>query len=93
MARLKAMLSSSDGFKIAEMDLRQRGPGEICGVLQHGVTDFRVADLRRDGKLLELARKEAAILLEKDPNLREALPLAEVLARRLASALDLAGTA
>jgi ATP-dependent DNA helicase RecG len=93
MARLKAMLSSSDGFKIAEMDLRQRGPGEICGVRQHGVTDFRVADLRRDGKLLELARKEAAFLLERDPNLREERALAEVLNRRLAGALDLAGTA
>jgi ATP-dependent DNA helicase RecG len=92
-ARLDAMISTSDGFKIAEMDLLQRGPGEICGVRQHGVTDFRVADLVRDHKLLEIARKEAAILVEADPELKNARPLAEALMSRLGAALDLAGTA
>jgi ATP-dependent DNA helicase RecG len=92
-ARLDAMLSSSDGFKIAELDLRQRGPGEICGVRQHGVTDFRVADLVRDHKLLEIARKEAAVLLEGDPELENAQPLAQALMSRLSATLDLAGTA
>jgi ATP-dependent DNA helicase RecG len=92
-ARLDAMVSSSDGFEIAEMDLRQRGPGEICGVRQHGVTDFRVADLTRDYKLLALARKEAALLLEKDPALENAGPLKDTLMRRLGAALELAGTA
>jgi ATP-dependent DNA helicase RecG len=92
-ARLDAMVSSSDGFKIAEMDLRQRGPGEICGVRQHGVTDFRVADLRRDYKLLALARKEAALLIENDPELENAPLLKETLMRRLGAALELAGTA
>jgi ATP-dependent DNA helicase RecG len=92
-ARLNAMVSSPDGFKIAEMDLRQRGPGEICGVRQHGVTDFRVADLTRDYKLLALARKEATLLLEKDPELENARLLKETLMRRLGTALELAGTA
>ena len=92
-ARLDAMLSTSDGFKIAEMDLRQRGPGEICGIRQHGVTDFRVADLVRDRKLLELARREAAALVENDPELKNAPPLAAALMSRLGSALELAGTA
>jgi ATP-dependent DNA helicase RecG len=87
------MLSSSDGFRIAELDLRQRGPGEICGVRQHGVTDFRVADLVRDHKLLEIARKEAAVLLEGDPELKNAQPLAQALMSRLSATLDLAGTA
>jgi ATP-dependent DNA helicase RecG len=92
-ARIDALLASSDGFKIAEMDLRQRGPGEICGVRQHGVTDFRVADLKRDRKLLELARREAAELIERDPDLENARLLAETLTRRLGATLELAGTA
>jgi ATP-dependent DNA helicase RecG len=92
-ARLDAMLSSSDGFRIAELDLRQRGPGEICGVRQHGVTDFRVADLTRDYKLLSLARKEAMLLIEEDPDLENARLLKETLMRRLGAALELAGTA
>ncbi|MDR1977529.1 MAG: ATP-dependent DNA helicase RecG [Synergistaceae bacterium] len=92
-ARLDALLSTSDGFKLAEMDLRQRGPGEICGVRQHGVTDFRVADLVRDRKLLEAARREAAALVDKDPELKNARPLAEALMSRLGSTLELAGTA
>jgi ATP-dependent DNA helicase RecG len=91
-ARLNAMLSSSDGFKIAEMDLKQRGPGEVCGVRQHGVTDFRVADLTRDQDLLLLARKEAAILLDADPNLNGSPYLREALARRLSASLSLALT-
>jgi ATP-dependent DNA helicase RecG len=93
VARLDAMLSTSDGFKIAEMDLRQRGPGEICGVRQHGVTDFRVANLVRDRKLLELARREAAALVEKDPELKTARLLAKALMSRLGATLELAGTA
>ncbi|MDR2522273.1 MAG: ATP-dependent DNA helicase RecG [Synergistaceae bacterium] len=92
-ARLSAMLSSSDGFKIAELDLRQRGPGEICGVRQHGVTDFRVADLVRDHKILELARREAAHLIDRDPELKSEPLLAQALASRLGAALELAGTA
>ncbi|MDR2180636.1 MAG: ATP-dependent DNA helicase RecG [Synergistaceae bacterium] len=93
IARLDAMSSTCDGFKIAEMDLRQRGPGEICGIRQHGVTDFRVADLVRDRKLLEMARQEAAALVEKDPELENARPLAEALMSRLGPTLELAGTA
>jgi ATP-dependent DNA helicase RecG len=92
-ARIDAIVSSSDGFKIAEMDLRQRGPGEICGVRQHGVTDFRVADLTRDHNLLASARKEAALLLDEDPSLENTPALKETLMRRLGTALDLAGTA
>jgi ATP-dependent DNA helicase RecG len=57
------------------------------------VTDFRVADLRRDYKLLALARKEAALLIENDPELENAPLLKETLMRRLGAALELAGTA
>ena len=49
-ARVKAMVETSDGFELAEQDLQQRGAGEICGTRQHGVTDFRVADLLRGRK-------------------------------------------
>ena len=92
-ARLEAMLKTSDGFKIAEMDLKLRGPGEVCGVRQHGITDFRVADLVRDRKILELARKEALALLDEDPQLKTMSLLKNTLMHRLGSALGLAGTA
>ncbi|MDR3264605.1 MAG: ATP-dependent DNA helicase RecG, partial [Synergistaceae bacterium] len=92
-ARIDAMLSTSDGFKIAELDLQQRGPGEVCGVRQHGVTDFRVADLTRDRKLLELARGEAENLLREDPGLQKEPLLLRALMSRLGATLELAGTA
>lgn len=62
--RIRAMCSTTDGFALAEEDLRLRGPGEVCGIRQHGLTDFRVADLVRDAGLLQLAREEAEALVE-----------------------------
>lgn len=67
--RLDALVSSSDGFVIAEEDLRIRGPGEFFGVRQWGLPEFRVANLIRDGALLEQARQEAFALLASDPHL------------------------
>ena len=58
--RLNAMVSTQDGFELAELDLRQRGPGEFFGTRQAGLPDFRVANLLRDRELLELAKYEAA---------------------------------
>jgi len=58
--RLNAMVSTQDGFELAELDLRQRGPGEFFGTRQAGLPDFRVANLLRDRELLELAKFEAA---------------------------------
>jgi len=57
--RLEVMAATSDGFRIAEADLEIRGPGEILGTRQSGIPDFRVANLLRDGSLLEAARREA----------------------------------
>ncbi len=57
--RLNALVSSDDGFEIAERDLEIRGPGKIFGAKQHGLTEFKVADLSRHKKLLDIARKEA----------------------------------
>ncbi len=58
--RLNAMVSTQDGFELAEIDLKQRGPGEFFGTRQAGLPDFRVANLLRDRELLELAKFEAA---------------------------------
>ena len=62
--RLKTMVKIDDGFKIAERDLEIRGPGKIFGDEQHGLSDFKVADLTRHEKLLKVARKEAKVLLQ-----------------------------
>jgi ATP-dependent DNA helicase RecG len=57
--RLKAMVSTSDGFRLAEVDLQLRGPGEMAGTRQSGIPEFRVANLLLDADLLSLAQKEA----------------------------------
>jgi len=90
--RINVMCETSDGFRIAEKDLVLRGPGEVCGLRQHGITDFRVADLLKDRDLLETAREEAIELIEKDPNLQGHEALREVLFRRFEKTLDLAVT-
>jgi len=61
--RLDAMVRTSDGFAIAELDLELRGPGEFFGTRQAGLPSFRAANLIRDRHLLELARKEAGAVL------------------------------
>jgi len=63
--RLAAMVRTQDGFELAELDLEQRGPGEFFGTRQAGLPDFRVANLVRDRKLLELAKTEAARFVAK----------------------------
>ena len=61
--RLDAMVDTNDGFKIAELDLELRGPGEFFGTRQAGMPSFRVANLIRDRQLLELAKREAAAVM------------------------------
>jgi len=68
--RLNAMLNSNDGFFIAEEDLRIRGPGDFLGTRQSGLPTLRVADLVRDLKLIDPARKEAFRLIDNDPELQ-----------------------
>ena len=67
--RLKTIESTSDGFKIAEKDLRLRGPGEFFGTKQHGLPDLRFSDILVDKKILEKARKRAFQLINSDPQL------------------------
>ena len=57
--RIQAMVSTADGFRLAEVDLQLRGPGEMAGTRQSGIPEFRVANLMMDGELLSLAQKEA----------------------------------
>ncbi len=90
--RVAAMVRTTDGFELAEQDLRQRGPGELCGTRQHGVTDFRVADLVRDEKILTLARDEAQALMTEDPALESEPMLKAEILRRLGGVLELAAT-
>ena len=69
--RLKVMLETTDGFRIAEEDLMLRGPGEFYGTRQHGMPDFRLARMARDLGVLEEAREAALWLIESDPGLRQ----------------------
>ncbi len=69
--RLDAMVKSNDGFKIAEIDLEIRGPGEFFGTRQSGIPELKIANLMRDTSLLEAARKEAFAWIDRDPNLTE----------------------
>ena len=91
-ARITAMINISDGFKLSEQDLLQRGPGEFCGTRQHGVTDFHAADLIRDEKILLLARDEARNLMRQDINLDSEPALKHEIFRRLGRVLELAIT-
>jgi ATP-dependent DNA helicase RecG len=67
--RLETMCETNDGFKISEVDLKLRGPGDIMGTQQSGLMDLRIADLARDGQIVQIARDKAKELLEKDPQL------------------------
>jgi len=67
--RIKTMCATNDGFIIAEKDLELRGPGDIEGTRQSGALNFKLASLINDKAILELARREAELTLDKDPNL------------------------
>ncbi|VAW06050.1 ATP-dependent DNA helicase RecG, partial [hydrothermal vent metagenome] len=71
-SRLKIMRETEDGFLIAEEDLRLRGAGELLGTRQSGMPDFRVASLEEQGSLIAMARDDARLILEKDPELKTA---------------------
>jgi len=91
--RLEAMTSTNDGFRIAEADLELRGPGDFFGTRQSGLPEFRVADLLRDGAMLEEARREAFALVQADPKLVAPAhrALRTALLTRWRGKLDLAG--
>ncbi len=68
-ARLSIMRETEDGFRIAEEDLKLRGEGELLGTRQSGTPGFRIASLEAHADLLEIARRDAAYLIERDPDL------------------------
>jgi ATP-dependent DNA helicase RecG len=90
--RLRVMEETNDGFRIAEEDLIIRGPGDFLGTRQSGLPDFRVANILRDGKILNQARQEAFLLVERDPDLSQPghRPLAKTLGERWKGRLELA---
>lgn len=67
--RLATMVQTNDGFKIAEMDLKLRGPGDFFGTRQSGLPEFKVADIVSDTQLLDEARRDAFEIIERDPKL------------------------
>jgi ATP-dependent DNA helicase RecG len=90
--RLRVLERTTDGFRIAEADLHQRGPGDFLGTRQAGLPPFRVANLVRDTTLLAAARDEALAWLAHDPDLSrpESSIVRAVLAHRWAGRLELA---
>jgi len=78
--RIETMVRTTDGFEIAEADLRLRGPGDLAGTQQSGVVDLKLADLARDGQILQLSRNCATQLLADDPNIEK--PANERIARQ-----------
>lgn len=91
--RLNVLVETTDGFRIAEEDLRIRGPGEMLGVRQHGLPDLRVANLVQDGDILRLAQRDAADHLRDDANLRRPAraALREALMMKYGDRLNLMG--
>ncbi len=92
--RLEVMARTTDGFRIAEADLEIRGPGEFLGTRQSGLPDFRVANILRDGRILEEARTDAFTVAEsadfRNGSTEEMRRLAEELKRRWGTRLGLA---
>jgi ATP-dependent DNA helicase RecG len=70
--RNKILCQTTDGFEIAEADLRLRGPGEIFGTRQHGLPEMHISDLVRHVDVLKKAKEAAITILEQDPKLEKA---------------------
>jgi ATP-dependent DNA helicase RecG len=67
--RIETMVKTTNGFEIAETDLKLRGPGDLMGTQQSGALDLLIADLSKDSEVLQLARETAIAVLENDPEL------------------------
>ena len=86
--RLEVLVRSSDGFEIAEMDLRLRGPGQVLGTRQSGLPDLALASLTEDGAVLEEAREVARQITAADPELQQHQGLADALAEQRRRQMD-----
>ena len=83
--RIEAMVRTTDGFEIANTDLKLRGPGDIQGLRQSGMMDFKIADIVKDEKIVAYTRQLAKRVLEEDPNL--SMPQNRPMAAHLAEML------
>lgn len=83
--RMETMCETNDGFKISEVDLKLRGPGDIMGTQQSGILNLKLSDLARDSQIVMLARNKATELLNKDPEFK--LPEHAQLAKELREVL------
>ncbi|MCP4634115.1 MAG: ATP-dependent DNA helicase RecG [candidate division Zixibacteria bacterium] len=90
--RIEAMETTNDGFRIAEFDLQIRGPGEFFGTRQHGFPEFKFADITKDLRILDLARRLAFELVDSDPRLEqnENKPVRDYLLKYYAESFKLA---
>jgi len=81
--RLETMTATTDGFEIAEVDLKLRGPGDLMGTKQSGVLQLKIADIIKDNQWLQIARNDANELLRLDSKLEspENMPLRQTLAK------------
>ena len=79
--RMRNMVETNDGFKIAELDLELRGPGDLAGKQQSGIVNLQIANLAKDQRILELARNAATDILNKDEKL--ILPQNQLLVEQL----------
>ena len=86
------MTLTGDGFEIAEMDLKLRGPGEFFGTRQHGLPQLKLADITTELEMLWQAKEDALAILEADPKLASKThrPLREALVRQFGNAIQLA---
>ena len=88
--RIQTMVRTNNGFEIADVDLKLRGPGDLMGTQQSGVLDLLIADLGQDGRILQLAREKAVKILELDPdlNLSENINIRRQIAQQPKSSLN-----
>lgn len=89
LERLRVLVKTSDGFEIAEYDLKMREAGDLAGSKQSGKSDFIVADLQRDEELLKLASQEAQDIIKKDPLLQNFPDLKEMVYKTYGERFDL----
>ncbi len=90
--RIEVMCTTNDGFRISEVDLDIRGPGEFLGTRQSGMPDLKIANLLRDARVLDMARREAFALIDRDPGLSAHPELRQELERFWRGRVDLFAT-
>jgi ATP-dependent DNA helicase RecG len=87
--RLRQFASTNDGFKVAELDLTLRGPGEFMGIRQHGMPEFKIGDIVKDAEILYSARYEAEKTITEDPKLEKDISLKKAVKERFGERISL----